>query len=847
MTKRYTLSLLVLCGFFWISVTTAQVSKGQKQLEDKNYTAAQASFAKDFNDPNAAPAAYLGWAKAVLAAKTTTYDSAMMAYNYLVIADSLYKAADAKRKAEMAKEGMSTGASDTQKKAALTKAWEGLAAAQQAMPGKSEYFDQLDLLAQLGFFKRGASSKKISDVRSAIVGLAWAERDDYASLSAVMSRHYDFVPASMTVQRGLTRPFRLWAAFVDQVGMKQFGEFRKAHPTHWASSDCKADAAVKAFSSDNVVDQFKFITDNPESCITTDALIWWFKQLPDKAAAKSSINSPAFDTYADMAEVLTLIHKQSAGNSQILRAAKALVPAQVAFNAVTRGVEMHLRKKAWSDARSLVKDAKSLFPEDEPGACKCESYSRKSWFKQVETILDSPDDSGGGPKALSGVNTQAQEKYPVAIGPFLYFGAEGRASSAGKLDPYRIAIGAAGTQGQAEPTTTFAGAGDEYLMSANIDGTEAIMSIDGETYYTTMGPKGWSKPIKLADLFTSITLIGRATLNPAGDYIIFAGRGANGNQDLFVSTKNAAGAWQPANPLPSPVNTAQSERSPFLHADGKSLYFTSDGHIGLGGRDIFMSRRLDDTWLNWTEPVNVGKNINTSEDDSETSFSVGPQGKIGYLHRPDASGQFDIYSVVLPEQARAEAMVTLELRTSLPNQQIKVNNLYGEPIKTVKSGPEGLLSFSVAADYESVILLPNTDTLFSVPMKVDLKNPPPPNEEVRIQTLGQLFQSGMLLPDAVFQGDSDFTMEGQNALERYAKLMSRRKPNIVVVGHSDYSGSSRQSAARAQAVKSALVGFGYDEALITVENRGADEPLGSNDTEAGRRKNRRVEVKVVRK
>ena len=852
MKKTFTLCIAILLFSFGNADVFAQVGKGQKMLEDKKYDGAQAAFAKDFNDANSGPAAYLGWAKAALGPKTTTYDSAMMAYTYLILADSLYKSADTKAKASMQKEGMSTGASDTQKKAALAKAWDGLTDAYLASPDDPAYFDQMDILAQAGFFKRGASKKKIIEVRSAIIGKAWAERDDYATLSAIMSRHDGMIPSAVSFQKGMTPSNRLWASFIKEIGMQSFEEFKKTHPSHWASKDCKSDAAIKAFKSENASEQFKFFVDNPESCVAPDALAWWFSKTADKSAVSQDNGAEKFAQYDALAQILARDNNQAANNAQVMTAVKALAPSQAAFVAVRRTVNTYLSQKQWDKARALVQEAKLLFIEDEMSACSCENYTRKSWFSQMDKILDSSDGNLGAPKLVGEVNTPSREICPVVAGPYLYFGGEGRPSGVGKADPYRVILGANGVKGEVEPTTTFAGAKDEYVMSATIDGSGAIVSLDNSPYYVTQGAKGWSKPAALDDVFSSIANIGHATLSPLGDYLIFDGAGTEGNTDLYVSVKNhATGGWLPANSMPKVINTKYSEKSPYLHADGKSLYFASDGLLGLGEQDLFMSKRLDDTWLNWADPVNLGKTINTGGDDSEMNFSVGPQGNIGYYATTAASGKSDIYSVELPEHARAESMIAVALKASLPNQMIKITTVDGEDIKTVQVGPEGQLSFAISADFESVILNSSTDTIFAVPMKLDLnasKLNPTLSDEFKMQSLGKLNQEGLTLPEGVFQvNGADLNMQGQSALEKYYKLISKRNAPVVITGHSDSPGSAKQATARAESIKTALTNFGYDAKLITVESKGADEPIGSNDTEAGRRKNRRVEVKILRK
>ena len=110
----------------------------------------------------------------------------------------------------------------------------------------------------------------------------------------------------------------------------------------------------------------------------------------------------------------------------------------------------------------------------------------------------------------------------------------------------------------------------------------------------------------------------------------------SGNVDIFISVKGDDGIWgEPINLGPN-INTPYTERFPFLHPDGKTLYFCSDGHYGLGRSDVFMSKRLkEDSWTEWSEPVNLGKEINTPE--KEFNFKVATNGKYGLFSQRRAT------------------------------------------------------------------------------------------------------------------------------------------------------------------------------------------------------------------
>lgn len=122
-------------------------------------------------------------------------------------------------------------------------------------------------------------------------------------------------------------------------------------------------------------------------------------------------------------------------------------------------------------------------------------------------------------------------------------------------------------------------------------------------------------------------------------------RGGQGDRDLYVSFIQNDSTWSTPLNLGNVINTSEVESSPFLALDNKTLYFSSNGHLGYGEQDIFVSRRLDDTWTNWSEPENLGPSVNSATDD--VFFNMAPDQKSAYFSRGDQSNT-DIYKSELP-------------------------------------------------------------------------------------------------------------------------------------------------------------------------------------------------------
>lgn len=228
----------------------------------------------------------------------------------------------------------------------------------------------------------------------------------------------------------------------------------------------------------------------------------------------------------------------------------------------------------------------------------------------------------------------------------------------------------------------------------DVDPGAAFISADGKKLYLT--GCGWSRdsscdiyvsewkdgqwamPIRLSESINTKSWESQPCVSSDGKELYFVSR-RNGNADIYYAKRNADGTWGEPQNVGKPVNTPGTEMAPFLHPDGHTLYFSSDKHIGMGGFDLFMSRRGEDG--QWQEPVNLGFPINTQGD--EINFFVAADGKTAFIssQREGGNGGYDIYTFELPEEIRSDSadyLATVDVVELAPGDAVVLRNIQFE-------------------------------------------------------------------------------------------------------------------------------------------------------------------------
>ncbi|MBK9760502.1 MAG: PD40 domain-containing protein [Flavobacteriales bacterium] len=371
----------------------------------------------------------------------------------------------------------------------------------------------------------------------------------------------------------------------------------------------------------------------------------------------------------------------------------------------------------------------------------------------------------------------------------------------------------------------------------------------------------WTKPDNLGTPVNSRNWESQPSLASDGKTLYFvratqAGDGLKG-MDIYVSTLGDDGAFGKPEPLGKSINTPFQEESVQIHPDGRTLYFSSDGHPGMGGLDIFVSRMKADGA--WGEPENLGYPINTSGD--ENSVLVGSNGEVAYFasDRPGGMGDLDLYEFSLPESARASAVnyihgkVTDKSNGKPVEADVQLIDLATEKLATAaysdpKTG-EFLVCLPVGRDYA---LNASAEGYLFFSQNYGIAKGSKEKPFVLDVPLSPITAgSTIALRNIFFNTASAEILPASNTeLDILLRLMKGNPTmRIEVGGHTDNVGADAEnqklSEQRAQAVAKFITGYGIDVARVTSKGYGEAKPLGSNETEEGRAQNRRTEITVL--
>ncbi len=410
--------------------------------------------------------------------------------------------------------------------------------------------------------------------------------------------------------------------------------------------------------------------------------------------------------------------------------------------------------------------------------------------------------------------------------------------------------------------------GNEGCPSLTADGKILYFTIcdrsDGmgscDIYYSQRIGKRWSDPINMGVKVNSSAWDTQPSISPDGNILYFTSSrpGTKGYSDIWKTSKDESGNWTSPVNLGDSINTDGTEQTPFIHSDGKTLYFSSNGHPGMGGMDIFYSH-MDDKG-NWSKAVNIGYPINSG--DADGYLFVNARGNKAYFasDKYGGKGGLDIYSFDLYEEARPTAVTYMKgtVYDSKTHQRLQAKfelidlSTSMTAVQSNSDAQSGEFMVSLPTDRNYALNVSRDGYLFyseNFELKGDHSQLKPYVKDILLQPI----ESGsiVVLKNIFFDFDkSDLKPESQVELNRLVDLLKRNaRMKIEIGGHTDNKGTPVYnqvlSENRAKSVYEYLVNKGIDKSRLSYKGYGLTQPMATNDTEEGRATNRRTEFKVV--
>ncbi len=550
----------------------------------------------------------------------------------------------------------------------------------------------------------------------------------------------------------------------------------------------------------------------------------------------------------------------------------------IGYAAFKQLLQSAVQQKDWGTAIMLTKRYLPAFPRYE-----------QQMQKLVEIFLKEDTEELLIERLGSGVNTRAQEYKPVptADGQKLYFTGLSRPGGVGLEDIF-VSDWEGTSWGPAKSVSEHINTerNNESMTSVSADGLrisyfgqrESMFNL-GDNYYSVKTATGWSTPQEYPEPINSDFFESDALLSSDGRALFFVSTrsgsigkthlkgeisptGGFGNTDIYVVLRQGDGWSEPINLGPN-VNTEFAERTPFLHPDGKTLYFSSGGHGSIGGLDVFKVERTSETdWTQWSEPVNLGKRLNTHVDD--WGYKITTDGQFAYYaaSSSDAMGGADIYRTRLPDALRPEPVATIRgTITNFGGEPLSAELVYEnlanqELVGQLDSDPQTGRYFIAIPLGKNYGYTAQKDGYYPVSRSIDLTDRTTSLDtviDIQLTSIEELKtgKKEITINNVFFDFDkATLKPSSRTELNRLAQFLEDNPSLIIEIGgHTDNQGTAayndKLSQERADAVKQYLVDQGIPAPRLKTKGYGFNKPIATNETPVGRAKNRRVAFKVI--
>lgn len=535
------------------------------------------------------------------------------------------------------------------------------------------------LAAYEDFIKRYPKAVQVDDAQNNIYKLALDAAVKKGKSSAIKAYMEKYPKSNLLFEARMQYEEKLYQEETASGDCKAYFNFAKRYPdSKW--KNMALNEAAQCASDANDIELIKYCYTNLPSekkrtalkayynILASDGelitLTTFYEELPDDQKALIRDKYVQDSAVAAMGEKLKIYNGYSAKKqAQYDEYIKAAAPKEKAFVALQKMIETEIANQNYTSALVIISKYAPYW------------NSNPKKINDLKEIL-SANNLGIQKQAFSDkINTAGNEYNPVisSDGKTMYFCGANRADNIKGEDIF-VSEKIDNEWSQASIVSQISGNQNDYPECISSNGSVLYIFRNGKIYFSKKAGANWAKPQRMSSNINSCIWQGDAFLSADGKALFFAakrkdmlnvfndsdfdgltyhGKTDELQTDIYVCTiDEESGQWSKPMNIGSTINTMYTERTPFLDAEMKHLYFASDGHGGLGGLDMFVSTRLkDDCWDCWSEPINLGKEINTQDDDMSLKISNdGTEAYISLLNgQKGKKGNYDIYYFALPE------------------------------------------------------------------------------------------------------------------------------------------------------------------------------------------------------
>ncbi|MBO4752337.1 MAG: PD40 domain-containing protein [Bacteroidales bacterium] len=536
--------------------------------------------------------------------------------------------------------------------------------------------------------------------------------------------------------------------------------------------------------------------------------------------------APADLKLKDQEALDAILDVQTNDRTSVTKAIKAIAPFRIAYDLLLYMIELDAQRGKWSYVKKTVEQFDDIFVGNND-------------YAALRKLVAAPDIKLNRRFLDRNINSTIGDEYSPVLSAdrqTIYFAAKNRTGNIGGADIFMSTMNAAGQWRRPYPVPGLNTVGhDEVPLSISADGQTIVISQDGKLMFSKKDSLGWGMPKPLPKTLQIGKGLHDAMLTADGQAILFTARTKTEHEvasslNIYVSTLDTNDNWSEPIPLGPVINTFGNDQAPFLHADMKTLYFCSNRHSNLGGLDIFQSTRLsDDSWTEWSEPVNLGKEINTIDDNGPLYVSL--DGTTAYMSAKQGE-TLDICTVELPKTMSPCTVASITGRVTDKDDnplsvEIRWNDLQTGKLcgRHTSSPADGSFFISLPLGRQYEYYIADKDH-YPTSGSIDLRTTTLAKKEHAIlltATNQQMNDGACNLPlNGIFFTNSKATLSplSRAAINRVAKVVKQIGHPVTITAYTETQDLNKQTSLdlqRAQAVKESLIKAGCNADGITVK------------------------------